>query len=517
MNKLFAYQSWLRVFILTILSIFLLSACFNPPMYVDTKNRINQSQEYAEQASKDGYKAAPATLTKSGAYVDTTPMSLEQPPEWLKQKVTVHGTNLPFDFFVDRIVDHTGVFVHYDNTVKRDQLLSMNYSGTIQGALDDLKVLSDYGYDLHGNTLSWSAFETKTFNIAFLPGKTSFQVGGESASSSSGSSSGSVQQTTASGLDTGGQYSRLQSATDIWADLDKSLANLISPEGKVMVSQATTTVTVRDHPENIANIEKFIQKLNQTLSQQVMLDVQVLDVSLQHGFEYGIDWNLVKDKVTLSGGGEGPVSLTNLGDSTGMILGLGKTTTTDSDGNETEVSKVTISALKQQGNISVLTQPRVVTLNNQVATINITNQQGYLASVQSFLSGSDTGSITSDITPGQVISGLILYILPKIEGNEVYLQVSMTLAGDATLQNVFTEADDGGSKIQVPSQDFQSFNQRAKVPSGNTLVLSGFKKLSDTANKTAPFGFDPVGNKGSNTVNQEMVVMITPVILGIPQ
>lgn len=507
-------------FISLIVIALLLSSCVNPPMYVDTKNRIKQSKKQLEEANKVAFKPAPTIVTKSGAYIDTTPVSLEQPPAWLKQRVTVHGTNLPFDFFVDQILAHTGAFIHYDGTVDRGTLLSMNYTGRIEGALTNLRAISDYGYSVNHNTVSWSAFETKTFNIAFLPGKSSFQMGGDTSNAgSSGSDSGSVQQTTASGLDTSGQFSRLQSGTDIWDDLDKALSNLISTEGKVMVSQATTTVTVHDHPENVSNIEKYINQLNRNLSKQVVLDVQVLDIQLSHGFYYGIDWNMLNRNITLSGNMV-PLSLSGVGQSSAMILGVGKNTktTTNDDGSQTNatVAKAAINALKQQGNVSVLTQPRVVTLNNQVAAVNITNQKSYLASVEN-TTNDTSNNTTSEITPGQVVEGLVLYVLPKIEGDEVYLQVSMTLAGDADITEVKTGTGQSVSQIQVPNQSFQSFNQRARVPTNNTLILSGFRKLSDTANKNGLFGVDLLGGKGADTVSEELVVMITPTILGIPE
>ena len=167
-----------------------------------------------------------------------------------------------------------------------------------------------------------------------------------------------MQQSTAAGLDTGGQYSRLESGTDIWSDLEKSLNNLISPDGKVMVSQATTTVTVQDHPANVDKIESFIEKLNSTLSQQVLLDVQVLDVNLNHGFSYGINWNLIGSVASLQGNTT-PLNLSGVGGSTGIILGFGKQVSnnnTPDDGSGSSggsVSQIAINALKQQGNISV--------------------------------------------------------------------------------------------------------------------------------------------------------------------
>ncbi len=83
------------------------------------------------------------------------------------------------------------------------------------------------------------------------------------------------------------QYSSLQAQLSIWEDLRNGLNKLISPDGRFMISEATTTVTVRDHPDNIDSIGKYLNDLNHELSQQVAIKVEVLDVQLSQQFQHG--------------------------------------------------------------------------------------------------------------------------------------------------------------------------------------------------------------------------------------
>src|SRR5205823_3858044 len=98
---------------------------------------------------------------------------------------------------------------------------------------------------------------------------------------------------------------------------------------------------------------------------------------------------------------------------------------------------ILFNALSQQGKTSVVSEPRVVCLNNQVAVVRIVQQNGYVASIQNTsLAGStggsggttNVGTVTSQVTPGTVITGLTLYILPKIMQDKIYMQVNADLS-----------------------------------------------------------------------------------------
>ena len=127
---------YLKAIFLCVMVMFVTS-CLSPPMYQHTKDRIDNSRDNLDDINQKAFQSAPTTVTKSGAYIDTKPISLDQPPAWLDQPITVHGTQLPFDFFVNRILSQTGAFVHYGSGITRDKKISMNYKGTVRGALED--------------------------------------------------------------------------------------------------------------------------------------------------------------------------------------------------------------------------------------------------------------------------------------------------------------------------------------------------------------------------------------------
>jgi type II secretory pathway component GspD/PulD (secretin) len=138
-------------------------------------------------------------------------------------------------------------------------------------------------------------------------------------------------------------------------------------------------------------------------------------------------------------------------------------------------------------------------------------------------SGSQTtinnNTVTSQITPGNVVTGLTLYILPKIMHGKVYLQVNADLSNLVTIQNISSQgngvatANSTAPIIQVPNLNQKQFNQRAVIGSGSTLILSGFRQVGNQTGAMQLFTSQDLGGKASQQQNAETILLITPIIL----
>lgn len=493
------------------------------PQYVATDQQINSVKHDIDRASRQFEVPPPSSINKEGVYADTNPVSLQKPPAWLKHNINIHGSSLPFTFYVNKILQGINVDVSYQHGLNNSQLVALNYSGTIKGALTKLASETGYAYRINHGRLTWSDMVTKTFDISFMPGTSRYVVGGQGTNGSKPQGGGAY--TTYFG-DLGTfkeQYSNFRGDISVWRDLKQTLDKLKSKQGKVVVSEATTTVTVFDHPQNVTMMAAYLKRLNEELSRQVSLQVQVLEVNLNKNYNYGIDWNIVRRVMGASFGLTGslaqPISVAALGSNLSPALAgisiIGIT------GSKWAGTRVLINALKQQGKVSVVTEPKVVTLNNQVAEIGINTLTGYLAEVSTTQTGAVGQFLTQSLTPGVVKTGFSLYILPKIEHGRVYLQISSTISD---LQNIQTISGNGSTdstsssssttaanQIQVPTVNEKSFNQRSLVLSGSTLIVAGFKQLRNNNAHTSMFGVP--SSQGASTDNVETIVLITPTIL----
>jgi MSHA biogenesis protein MshL len=509
---------------------FMLSAC-NSPVYNQTENNIADVKLRSKaMRNKSDYDAAvkPSLVMKKGLYVDDTPISLYKNPSWLKEHIVIKGDALPFSFFSRTISSAAGsrILTKYQVGLDSATRVSLNYSGTVRGALDLLASKSGFVYSIEGNYIYWQAFISKTFDIAFMPGGTDYLVGRKSSGGAAAGGAGGVQVQNFTQTDTD-QFSNMGGKLSIWKDLGTTIQQMLSPEGKVMVSEATTSVTVKDRPTNVALVSQYISNLNSKLSKQVLVKIQILQVDLSSTFDMGINWQIVANSFhnspfVLNASYGTPISLTNafvnqtglpgtVGGPFGAQKGAPPAPQFGTVGNGKIPSyTMLLNALNQQGKTSVVTEPRVVCLNNQVSVIRITRQEGYVQSIQNTTLAGTTGTaptstVTSQITPGNIITGVTLYILPKVLGKKIYMQVNADLSVKEGI------VDFGG--VQLPTVDSKNFNQRSVIRSGETLILSGFRQLVNSARATQFLKSQALGGKGSQQVSSETIVLITPILL----
>lgn len=535
-------KKWLALFF-TVL--FMLAAC-QSPVYNQAESNIANvklKEAAARRKSDMDAKALPPLVVNKGLYVDTSPISLEKSPSWLKSYMVIRGDQLPFAYYSRTISQGAGsrVLTRYQIGLDSTLNVSLNYSGTVQGALDLLASKTGYAYSIHGNSIYWQAFITRTFDIAFMPGSTDYFMGkggggsGTANTSVGGAMGGSVSNYVSSDA-SDSEFSNLKGTLSIWKDLHGTIKKLLSPDGKLMVSESTTSVTVRDRPANVNLVGEYIKNLNKSLTKQVLVKIEILEVDLSNAWNFGIDWQIVANAfhnsafvlngnfgtpITISKVFSGQSAVSSIGLPAPLYPQLGVAQHVASGKNPIPSYTILFNALSQQGKTSVVSQPRVVCLNNQVCVIRIVQQNGYAASVQntSLASSSSVsvgvGTVTSQITPGVVITGLTLYILPKILKDKVVMQINADLSSNLG----FTPFGPAGTTnpneatVQLPNISEKHFNQRSVIESGDTLILAGFRQMNNQANANQFLRFQSLGGKGAQETNSETIVLITPIIL----
>jgi type IVB pilus formation R64 PilN family outer membrane protein len=520
------FKQWI---VLLCASVFTLAACHSPVFNQTDANIADVKIKTAKERIKADnlIKPLPPLLIKDGPYVDTTPISLQKQPSWLNNHIVVRGDQLPFSYYSRLIAAGAGQSILTKNQVGLNATtnVSLNYSGTIRGALDLLAVRTGYVYSVRNNLIYWEAFVTRTYDIAFMPGDTDYLLGQKSGGGLS-ASGGAAQVTNYATSDaSSSEYSNISGKVSLWKDLQDTIKQMLSPEGKLTVSQATTSVTVRDRPTNVQLVGQYIANVNHNLSKQVLVKVQVLEVDLENAFNYGIDWSIItkgfhNSPFQLKADYGTPIAIQLLNSATSSNTGATAvplpTFGTQGDGSNPSWT-ILVKALNQQGKTAVVSEPRVLCLNNQVSVIRIVRSEGYLASIQNTALASTStttnvnasSTVTSQVTPGIVMTGITLYILPKILGSNVYLSVNADLSTNLGLK----QFGPSNSQIQLPQVTQKSFNQRSMIKSGDTLILSGFRQLKNASGASQFLTSQSLGGTAAEQVNSETVVLITPIIL----
>ncbi|AIY39638.1 Lipoprotein [Collimonas arenae] len=404
-----------------------------------------------------------------------------------------------------------GVFTSGGNvggSNQQHQGMHIVYSGNFKNFLDSVTTRYGIFWKYSGGTIQFFYTDIRTFQIKAIPGDSavSASVNSGSVTGDSGGGGGGSGNGTSNSNNT--QTTAVKSQLAVYPSIEKSVTAMLSASGKVVSSPATGTITVVDTPDTLERIASFIEGENKSLSQQVMLNVTVLAVTVNDGDNYGINWSLVYGDLFRNFGIKNVLSTAVTNSSTEFSAGILNTS-----GSKLAGSKLVIDALSSQGRVRRETSASVVTLNNQPVPLQVAKQTSYLKSSTTTLA-SNVGA-TSSLNPGVVTSGFNMTILPHVLNNgTVMLQFSVDISALRRIGEV--KSGDGGNLIQTPEVDTRNFLQRVSMKSNQTLIISGFEQTDDNLDRQGVGkannylfggGFNAQANK------EVIVILVTPIMM----
>lgn len=360
--------------------------------------------------------------------------------------------------------------------------LDVSYTGSLRGLLDTISSQSGYGwdYDAKTNRVTFSATQVRTFTILSAPGLVSYdsQISNKSRERTSGSSisASGVNSTVTSG-NMGSQTSQTlknKLEYDVWREIENGVKALLSKHGTVSVNQGAGTITVRDSFSRLQDIAAYISALNARLARQVAITIRIWALEVSDTSEGGVNLQALfeNNNVSVVAG-----SLTDLGSTSSAAISIVHGKLKGSSG--------TVRAMKEWGKATQLTSGGGLMMNNQPLSVHATTSRSYPAGMS--LSTSDYNQ-TSEITPGEVVVGAVVTIIPHILDNRrVILQCNSTLSSLDGMKEIATD----DINLEFPIVSNRSFSQRSRMKMGQTLVLAGFEQSRQAAQNT--FGFLNVG------------------------
>ena len=492
-----------RISLIIVLSLIMQSCTLHPIHQLVTASQ-DKANNKIEQAKQQYYAKPANVIYLEHPPANLSPIALAGDPDWFSELRNPVISGMEFGIAVRTLLEGLPVSMGFDHDVDQSVRISVYHDGTIRSWLDNLALASGYAYKINDNHISWHRMMTASFDIMAISGSRNHLVG----SSSGGGSAGQQGEGGSSGASTD-EFSNNQGTLSIWQDLTEILTSLVSEEGTFFVSEANTSITVKDFPENVRSIASVIDEFNQRLSAQVVLDVQIISVTLNGDRADGIDWNLVKTNTdTVLEFSHGLTDSATIETASGVPTKF-SVSIPQPGRSYFAGSKVFIEALEQQGDVSVVTSPRAVTLNNEVAEIRINLNTSYLASSSSAAIGDE--SFETTLEPDVVIDGFTMYLLPKIDlpKREIYLQFSATIAELQKLAKI----ESGTNLIQAPQIQNTKVNTRTRLKSGETLLISGYQQYFASSEKSDQFGIDMFGRKHSRSKKHEVIVLLTPIIV----
>jgi len=287
--------------------------------------------------------------------------------------------------------------------------------------------------------------------------------------------------------------------SDAKADIEPHISKLLTPDrGKISVDTRTNMLIITDTQAKIAQANELIYRLDR-VTPQIMIEAKVVEVTKEFSRRFGINWNLSNDSdVTSNFVDDYSVSINgaNVGVSGDFsFFGL--------FGSSRSALNAQLEASEEQGDVRIVSSPRILTLDNKKAMIKQGEEISYLERDDS--GGSSVAYKNVD---------LLLEVTPHVTPDN---RISMAVR--VTKNDVAGTSPDGAPTLATNEAETELL-----VNNNDTVVIGGVVKATQSQDTDGvPFlaGIPGLGylfgRKIKTDDRNELLIFLTPSIVQLEQ
>lgn len=560
MGSLLNNSVWITFFIFT------LSSCQSQQPRQDVLNEIEKVVEESIAANNQ-QEAVPDNV--SNALIPTIQLSSAEVLNIEdEQKFDISVNNVPADQFFLSLVDgtHFNMVVHPEVT----GTITLNLRNvTVPEVMEASRevygfefVSTSYGFNVLPARLQARIYQINYLNIIrkgssqtlVSSGSLTESSGGRDSENKAGATSGTASSRRAV---LGTEITTIQPETSFWQELQDSVNAIVGAgEGRsVVVNPQSGVVVVRALPTELREVESFLTATQLIVQRQVIIEAKILEVRLNDGFQSGINWSLLSkpgnNSITASTTGGGSVLVNESG-----VSGIaGNTGTLNPRGPEAISGPATniatnnlvpidgaitsafggvfslalnlgdftsfIELLKTQGNVQVLSSPRVATMNNQKAVIKVGTDEFFVTDISTTTTlGASTTNVSPNVTLTPFFSGIALDVTPQISAmGYVTLHIHPSVS-EVVDQQKTVVIGNVAQQIPLALSTVRESDSIVRAKSGQVIVLGGLMqdRVEDLDAGTPGLSDIPlIGNlfkhKKRALVKSELVILLKPTVV----
>ena len=523
------YTTWL-------MACLIMSSCATQtPLDPSAKDAVRENLEAAREDSEAEHAAFQKAHTRQkqellDALDEESTASLDIRLASNRERFNVDVKDVPAARFFQGLVVDTNINILVHPDVIGNITLSLR-DVSLTEVLDAVSGI--YDYHIEKESFGFKVFpvtlRTEVYNVNYLnvsrKGTSNFSVNSGEISASVGEGGGGGQKST---------QVETESVTDFWVDVKDTLVSIVgSADGRSVVTNPLSgTVVINASPTEHRTVRNFLSQAETNLRRQVIIEAKILEVELNESFQAGINWSLLsRFKGTNT-------AVTGLFDDNFLAnTSVGNTAATVSlnagqllPQNQIEsifTSAVTfgdftglIELLESQGEVHVLSSPRISTVNNQKAVIKVGEDEFFVTEFTNNQTTARDQVVNSpEVTLTPFSSGIALDVTPQIgSGDEIILHIhpSVTQVNDL---NKKIKVEDKEIDLPLALSRIRESDSIVKARNNQIIVIGGLlqSETSDQDTRTPWFSDLPIlkalfSQKRQKSKKTELVILLRPIV-----
>lgn len=384
---------------------------------------------------------------------------------------------------------------------------------TLSELLDQKTAEYGVGWDFKDGIIQISRLVTRTYQIATITdindvtstiAKTSTTGGNEGGGDSVAKEAGKVSSNS-------DVSAKMTAGVDVVKNLRIAIEGTLTPNniGKYSISDSGV-VTVTDTREVQEQVEELIDAENRSVSRQVRMRMQIVDLTATTNNDMGVNWAWLINNAA----SRWNVNLFSPAGLPGASTGFGQIGVIRNGDNST--TSAFLQALATVGKVNVRKDETYPMMNNR--PLSIANTENFIyparsSSASSNNTGNNNTTVVPGVEPGQLTTGTFLNMRSSIQPNgSVIVQFSM----DASMRGATNTFVNNGVTLQYPQSTANQYQIYTTIVKGETAVLAGVQNIQQQGSDRSFDGqLTPLlgGGVASSSTQRAVLILLTPQVV----
>lgn len=275
----------------------------------------------------------------------------------------------------------------------------------------------------------------------------------------------------------------------------------------LLADDARNIILIRALPPDYGRIVRLLERLD-NLPRQVLIEVMVAEISLKDELSLGVEWAILNNKLATNNGTPYTFDMKSLNGLIQNDLGLGIEIFSGGDGDPRGL----LNALAGKTNLSILSSPQVLVLNNETATVNVGEEVPIVTTITENEYTSDSDSPKVDKTIQYKNTGVLLEVTPQINYNGIIiLDIKQTVSKALPIQA------DGVQSNPIKTKELKT---KFAVKNGQSILIGGLISTDNTISDSGIPLFKDIPLLGylfkyetRAMEKTELLIMLTPYVI----